>query len=93
MAGILSGDYQGAVGTLEGALAIYRDLGDHLGQANTLYDLGVVQWRLGDRHVAIEAFQAAVASQRDTGDRLGEANSLNCLAAVLRQAGEPGHER
>ena len=86
--GILSGDYQGAVGPLEEALAIYRNLGDHLGQASTLYDLGVVLWRLGDRRVAIEAFQAAVGSQRDSGDRLGEANSLNCLAAVLRQAGD-----
>lgn len=86
--GILSGDYQDAVGTLGGAYAIYSDLGDHLGQANTLYDLGVVLWRLGDRRVAIEAFQMAAGSQRDTGDRLGEANSLNCLAAVLRQAGD-----
>ncbi len=44
----LTSDYQDAVGTLEAALAIYRVLGDKLGQANTLNYLAAAQRQAGD---------------------------------------------
>ena len=44
----LTGDYPGAAGVLEQALAIYRDLGDRLGQANALNELGIVRQLTGD---------------------------------------------
>ena len=43
----LTGDYPGAAQALEEALGIYRDLGDRLGQANALSDLGVVRRMTG----------------------------------------------
>ena len=39
----LTGDYPAAAQALEQALGIYRDLGDRLGQANALNDLGDVR--------------------------------------------------
>ena len=39
----LTGDYPGAARALEEALGIYRDLGDRLGEANALTELGIVR--------------------------------------------------
>ena len=41
----LTGDYPGAAEALAEALGISRDLGDRLGQANALLNLGIVRWR------------------------------------------------
>ena len=98
----LTGDYPGAAEALEQALGIYRDLGDRLGEANALSDLGVV-WRLtGDYPGAAEALEEALGIYRDLGDRLGEANALalpgGCAAAdrglpgcSQSAGGGPGH--
>ena len=37
----MTGDYRGAAQALEEALDIYRDIGDRLGQANALNNLGM----------------------------------------------------
>ena len=69
----LTGDYPGAAEALQAALGIYRDLGDRLGQAIALIDLGAVRWLTGDYPGAAGALEAALGICRDLGDRLGEA--------------------
>ena len=64
------------VQVLQEALAIYRDLGDRLGQANALHYLGNVRRLTGDYPGAVQALQGALAIYRDLGDRLGQANAL-----------------
>ena len=51
----LTGDYPAAAQVLEQALGIYRDLGDRLGQANALSDLGAVRRVTGDYPAAAQA--------------------------------------
>ena len=68
-----------------------RHLGDRLGEANALTDLGVARRLIGDYPGASEESQAALSIYRDLGDRLGQANVLNNLGDVGRQAADyPG---
>ena len=78
----LTDDYPAAAQALEQALGIYRDLGDRLGQANALRDLGVVRRLTGDYPAAAQALEQALDIYRDLGDRLGQANALSYLGVV-----------
>ena len=66
------------------AVQAARHLGDRLGQANALTDLGVARRMTGDYRGASEDLQAALSIYRDLGDRLGQANALNNLGDVRR---------
>ncbi|MEH2184719.1 MAG: tetratricopeptide repeat protein, partial [Nostoc sp.] len=68
----------------EAALAFYRDIGDRLGEANTLIAIGDVLQFLDRRTEALERYEAALAFYRDIGDRLGEANTLRAIGNVLQ---------
>ena len=59
-----------------------RRLGDRLGQANALLDLGTVRWLTGDYPGAADAQQESLATFRDLGDRLGQASALTDLGVV-----------
>ena len=84
----LTGDYPAAAQALEQALDIYRDLGDRLGQANALSDLGVVRRMTGDYPAAAQALEQALGIYRDLGDRGGEAEALNERGTLHRVSGE-----
>jgi tetratricopeptide (TPR) repeat protein/transcriptional regulator with XRE-family HTH domain len=57
-------------------------LGDRLGQANALTDLGDV-WRLtGEYPAAVQAQEQALDIYRDLGNRNGQANALTSLGVV-----------
>jgi tetratricopeptide (TPR) repeat protein/transcriptional regulator with XRE-family HTH domain len=71
------------------AIEAARRLGDRLGEANALIDLGTVRRLTGDYPGATEALQEALRIYRDLGDRLGQANALTDLGAVLRMADYP----
>ena len=58
----LTGDYPAAAQALEQALGIYRDLGDRLGQANALSDLGDVRRLTGDYPAAARTWSRPWAS-------------------------------
>ena len=73
---------------LEEALDIYRDIGDRLGQANALTDLGSVRRVTGDYRGAAEALEKALDIYRDIGDRLGQANALSALGNVRQLTGD-----
>jgi tetratricopeptide (TPR) repeat protein len=56
----LTDDYPAAAQALEQALGIYRDLGDHLGQADALYYLGDMRQVTGDYPAAVRALEQAL---------------------------------
>ena len=58
------------------ALKIYQEIGDRLGEANTLKAIGDVLQFLDRRSEALERYEQALAFYPDIGDRLGEANVL-----------------
>jgi tetratricopeptide (TPR) repeat protein/transcriptional regulator with XRE-family HTH domain len=66
-------------------------LGDHLGQANALNNLGDVRRLTGDYPGATQDLTQALDIYRELGDRLGQANALNNLGIVRRLTGDyPG---
>jgi tetratricopeptide (TPR) repeat protein len=73
------------------AVQAARDLGDRLGLAGALTDLGIVR-RLTDDFVgAARDLEQALGIYRDLGDRLGQANALTDLGNVRRGRGDyPG---
>ncbi|NMG08948.1 tetratricopeptide repeat protein [Brasilonema sp. UFV-L1] len=58
------------------ALEIYQEIGDRLGEANTLKAIGDVLQFLKRSHEALQRYEQALAFYREIGDRLGEANVL-----------------
>ena len=71
----MTGDYPAAAQALELALGIYHDLGDRLGQANALGNLGHVRRLTGDYLAAAQALDLALDIYHDLGDRFGQANT------------------
>jgi tetratricopeptide (TPR) repeat protein/transcriptional regulator with XRE-family HTH domain len=59
-----------------------RHLGDRLGEAGALNNLGIVRYLTADHPGATQALEAALSISRDLGDRTGEANALNNLGIV-----------
>ena len=64
-----------------------RHVGDRLGEASALTELGVMRRLSGDYAGAGEALDAAVAIYRAVGDRLGQAKALHELGAVRCYSG------
>jgi predicted ATPase/transcriptional regulator with XRE-family HTH domain/Tfp pilus assembly protein PilF len=64
------------------ALAIWRSLGDRLGQSRSLDELGNVAHDRGDFARAVTLHEEALALAREVGDRRGAGRSLNNLAMV-----------
>jgi transcriptional regulator with XRE-family HTH domain/tetratricopeptide (TPR) repeat protein len=63
-------------------------LGDRLGQANALTDLGSVRWRMGDYPGAAKALEQALEIYRDIGNRTGQASTLNEWGTLHRVRGD-----
>ena len=68
----------------EAALALYCEIGDRLGEANTLQAIGDVLQFLNRSTKALERYEATLALYREIGDRLGEANTLQAIGDVLQ---------
>ncbi len=90
LAGLLRSDgpWADAITRHIAAVQAARHLGDRLGQADALNDLGVVRHLTGDYPAAAQALEQALGIYRDLGDRLGQANALNDLGKVRRAAGD-----
>jgi tetratricopeptide (TPR) repeat protein len=65
-----------------------QELGDRLGHAGALNDLGTVSRLTCDFAAAAQTMQQALDLYRAAGSRLGEANSHDSLGAVLRLTGD-----
>jgi tetratricopeptide (TPR) repeat protein len=73
------------------AVTAARHLGDQLGQASALTDLGDVRRRAGDYSGAAQALEEALGIFRDSGHELGRADALTDLGDVRRMTGDyPG---
>jgi tetratricopeptide (TPR) repeat protein len=82
------GDYASAQALLEEALAIFREIGDKAGIANSLGNLGIVAREQGDYSSARSLLEEALAIFREIGDKAGIANSLGNLGIVAREQGD-----
>jgi tetratricopeptide (TPR) repeat protein/DNA-binding XRE family transcriptional regulator len=78
----LDGPWAEAITRHATAVQAARSLGDRLGEANALDDLGDVRGLAGEFPAAAQALEQALAIYRDLGDRLGQANALRDLAYV-----------
>ncbi|HEX9034001.1 MAG TPA: tetratricopeptide repeat protein [Streptosporangiaceae bacterium] len=87
------GPWSEAITRHAAAVEAARHLGDRLGEANALNDLGVVQQMTGDPGAA-EVLARAASIYRDLGSRLGEANALHNFAIAQRTIADfPGIAR
>src|SRR4029077_12456744 len=90
LAGLLrrDGPWADAITRHTAAIHAARHLGDRLGQAGALNDLGDVRRLTGDYRAAAQDLEQALGLYRDLGDRLGQANALNNLGAVRWLTGD-----
>jgi tetratricopeptide (TPR) repeat protein/transcriptional regulator with XRE-family HTH domain len=90
LAGLLrrDGPWAEAIARHTAAIQAARHLGDRLGQANALSDLGVVRRLADDFPAAAQALEQALGIYRDLGDGLGQANALSSLGVVRRATGD-----
>jgi tetratricopeptide (TPR) repeat protein/transcriptional regulator with XRE-family HTH domain len=90
LAGLLrrDGPWAEAITRHHAAIEAARHLGDRLGQANALHDLGDMRRLTGDYRAAAQILEQALGLYRDLGDRVGQANALLNLGAVRRLTGD-----
>ena len=85
---ILQGDFSAAQELNGAALALYRGLGDRLGEARALAHLGFAAAEQGRLEVARTFFLEAAAMFRELDDQRRLATILNNLGGVARLAGD-----
>ena len=68
-----------ALASYEAALNLFRQVGDRLGEANTLQAIGDVQNFRDENDAALASYEAALNLFRQVGSRLGEANTLKAI--------------
>ena len=78
----LDGPWAEAITRHTAAAQAARSLGDRLGEANALADLGEIRALAAEFPAAAQALEQALDIYRDIGDRLGQANALNNLGYV-----------
>jgi tetratricopeptide (TPR) repeat protein len=82
------GPWADAVTRYTTAIQATRCLGDRLGEASALVNLGTVQRMMGDYPGAARALPQALDNFRDLGDPGGEAETLNERGALHRVGGD-----
>ena len=65
-----------------------QQIGDRLGEANALWDLGRVRYGVGDLSAAVELQQQVLGLYRDLGSRHGEARALHELGRLRHATGD-----
>jgi class 3 adenylate cyclase/tetratricopeptide (TPR) repeat protein len=90
LAGLLrhDGPWAEAIARHTAAVQAARHLGDRLGQAGALSNLGNVWLLTGDCPAAAQALEQALGIYRDLGDRQGQANALRDLGVVRQATGD-----
>ncbi len=82
------GAWEEAIFRFEQSLAIFREMDDILGEAQSLNGLGNVYQALRDVQQAESCYREALSLQRAGGDQRQEAITLNNLAVVLGDQGQ-----
>jgi CHAT domain-containing protein/Flp pilus assembly protein TadD len=70
------------------ALLLWREVGDQAGQANTLNNLAVAHYMLGEIKKALEYLQQALPLTRAVGNRAGEGETLTNIGYMYDSLGE-----
>ena len=81
------GERMRALGFLEQALPLQREVGDRHGMAFTLTNMGTVYSEQGDKKKAIDYFSEALEMRLSVGDRQGELETRYLLALAERDRG------
>jgi serine/threonine protein kinase/Tfp pilus assembly protein PilF len=84
---INQGKLDEALGEMEQALQLYKDLGNREGEANVLNAIGVVHNRRSEFEKAIEYYQRSIDIKQELGDKRGIAASLGNLGLVYELMG------
>ena len=82
------GDYQRAAELSEQSLALWEELGDAAGTAQSLLSLGTVAAEQGERERAIELSERAAELYRESGDRRGHALAVSNLGGIALDQGD-----
>ena len=75
-----AGDYPAAAASQRQVVGLCRQIGNRLGQAWALDELGMVQQLTGDYPAAARSHQQALKMFGDLGHQLGVAHALNSLS-------------
>lgn len=78
----LHGKEQNGVAQFEQALSIFRELGNGLGEAESLHELATTRYMANDFPSSRELAQQALELFRRQSDRLGEANAIVLLGRI-----------
>ena len=81
------GEYDRVVARLTREAEYWRERGDVLTQANTLFSLGIRQWQMKRDAASIETFERVLAMSRAAGLQSLEPNVLTQLASVYERGG------
>jgi tetratricopeptide (TPR) repeat protein len=84
------GQWSEAKATLAEALAIFRDLGDRAGEAQSLHQMGIVAQSRGEYDAALSYYRRSLEIAEQLGDRAGVAISQAQMALLLEQLGQVG---
>jgi tetratricopeptide (TPR) repeat protein len=87
------GRYAQAAGHLQRALVLFREIGDHQGEAAVLAGLGHLDGLQGRYERAVENYRQALGLATRIGDRPGEVEARNGTGAALLAAGQPVQAR
>jgi tetratricopeptide (TPR) repeat protein len=82
------GDYETAREIFQKALEIIQQIGDRVGEADTLHQLATIDVNQGDYETAREIFQKALEIKQQIGNRAGEADTLHNLATIDLNQGD-----
>jgi tetratricopeptide (TPR) repeat protein len=72
----------------ERALALFEEIGDHVGQANVLNNWGVTAYYEGRWDDALDFYEKSRAHRERAGDVIGAATALNNAAEILSDQGK-----
>jgi tetratricopeptide (TPR) repeat protein len=82
------GQWSEAKATLAEALAIFRDLGDRAGEAQSLHQMGIVAQSRGEYDAALSYYRRSLEIAEQLGDRAGVASSLHQIGNVHYMRGD-----
>jgi predicted ATPase/DNA-binding SARP family transcriptional activator/DNA-binding CsgD family transcriptional regulator/Tfp pilus assembly protein PilF len=85
------GDFERAEACQEDALALYEQLGNRLGVAESLNSRGLIAFRRGDTGRASSLFEKGLKAARESENQVAIRRAINGLAVIAFDAGD--HER
>jgi tetratricopeptide (TPR) repeat protein len=89
----MRGEHAAALARCAEGLALFEEIGDRLGQADTADSLGYVHLQLGEHAAATARYRQAAALSRALGDLYKEADALTNLAEAQAAGGDPDGAR